>query len=119
MNSKIAFVSAMLALAVAAADHQPAHAMPRAVKNNPQMCENSGYAWNALRSQCEGCEFGIMGTKPGTKSICGILAPCKIVVEEAGGRFTDFEGRPTIYSGTALVTNGHLHDATLALLRHS
>lgn len=47
------------------------------------------------------------------------LAPCKIVVEEAGGRFTDFEGRPTIYSGTALVTNGHLHDPTLALLRHS
>ena len=47
------------------------------------------------------------------------LAPCKIVVEEAGGRFTDFEGRPTIYSGTALVTNGHLHDATLAALRRS
>jgi histidinol-phosphatase len=45
------------------------------------------------------------------------LAPCKIVVEEAGGRFTDFEGRPTIYSGTALVTNGHLHDTVLALLR--
>jgi histidinol phosphatase-like enzyme (inositol monophosphatase family) len=47
------------------------------------------------------------------------LAPCKIVVEEAGGRFTDFEGRPTIYSGTAVVTNGHLHDATLAALRRS
>ena len=47
------------------------------------------------------------------------LAPCKIVVEEAGGRFTDFEGRPTIYSGTALVTNGHLHEATLALLRRA
>ena len=47
------------------------------------------------------------------------LAPCKIVVEEAGGRFTDFEGRPTIYSGTALVTNGHLHEATLAALRRS
>jgi histidinol-phosphatase len=45
------------------------------------------------------------------------LAPCKIVVEEAGGRFTDFEGRPTIYSGTALATNGHLHDAAVALLR--
>ena len=45
------------------------------------------------------------------------LAPCKIVVEEAGGRFTDFEGKPTIYSGTALATNGHLHDAALALLR--
>jgi histidinol-phosphatase len=45
------------------------------------------------------------------------LAPCKIVVEEAGGRFTDFEGRPTIYSGTALATNGHLHDLAVDLLR--
>jgi histidinol-phosphatase len=45
------------------------------------------------------------------------LAPCKILVEEAGGRFTDFDGRPTIYTGTALATNGHLHDAVLALLR--
>ncbi len=45
------------------------------------------------------------------------LAPCKILVEEAGGRFTDFDGRPTIYSGTAFATNGHLHDAALALLR--
>jgi len=45
------------------------------------------------------------------------LAPCKIVVEEAGGRFTDFDGRPTIYTGSALATNGRLHDAALALLR--
>ena len=45
------------------------------------------------------------------------LAPCKILVEEAGGRFTDLEGRPTIYSSSALATNGRLHDAALALLR--
>ena len=45
------------------------------------------------------------------------LAPCKILLEEAGGRFTDFDGRPTIYSGTALASNGLLHDAALALLR--
>jgi histidinol-phosphatase len=44
------------------------------------------------------------------------LAPCKIVVEEAGGRFTDLSGKPTIYSGNALATNGRLHEATLALL---
>jgi histidinol-phosphatase len=44
------------------------------------------------------------------------LAPCKIVVEEAGGRFTDLAGRPTIYSGNALVSNGRLHDAALTLL---
>jgi len=45
------------------------------------------------------------------------LAACKLLVEEAGGRFTDLDGRPTIYSGTALATNGRLHDAVLALLR--
>ena len=44
------------------------------------------------------------------------LAPCKIVVEEAGGRFTDLAGTPTIYSGNALATNGSLHDTALALL---
>ena len=44
------------------------------------------------------------------------LAPCKIVVEEAGGRFTDLAGRPTIYSGNAVVSNGHLHDVALSLL---
>ena len=45
------------------------------------------------------------------------LAPCKIVVEEAGGRFTDLAGEPTIYSGQALVSNGRLHDVALSLLR--
>lgn len=45
------------------------------------------------------------------------LAPVKILVEEAGGRFTDFSGTPSIYSGTALATNGRLHDTALALLR--
>ena len=45
------------------------------------------------------------------------LAPCKLLVEEAGGRFTDWDGNPTIYTGTALATNGRLHDAAPALLR--
>jgi histidinol-phosphatase len=45
------------------------------------------------------------------------LAACKIVVEEAGGRFTDFAGRPSIYTGSALVSNGRVHDVALALLR--
>jgi histidinol-phosphatase len=45
------------------------------------------------------------------------LAPCKILVEEAGGVFTDLEGRATIYTGSALATNGHLHEAALGLLR--
>jgi histidinol-phosphatase len=47
------------------------------------------------------------------------LAPCKILVEEAGGVFTDLAGTATIYTGSALATNGHLHEAALGLLRRA
>jgi histidinol-phosphatase len=33
-----------------------------------------------------------------------------LLVEEAGGRVTDFEGRRAIDTGTFLATNGHLHE---------
>lgn len=45
------------------------------------------------------------------------LAPLKILVEEAGGRFTDLDGKPTHTSGHALATNGKFHDAILKALR--
>ena len=38
-------------------------------------------------------------------------------LEEAGGAFSDFEGKPTIYSGTAFATNGVLHATALAHFR--
>ena len=44
------------------------------------------------------------------------LAPFKVLFGEAGGRLTDFAGRPTIYSGTVVASNGRLHDTALALL---
>jgi histidinol-phosphatase len=47
------------------------------------------------------------------------LAALLILVEEAGGRLTDMTGAPTIYSGTALATNGLLHQAALDLMRGS
>ncbi len=37
------------------------------------------------------------------------LAAPSIVVEEAGGRFTDLDGKRTIHSGHVLATNGRLH----------
>lgn len=40
-----------------------------------------------------------------------------LLVEEAGGRATDFEGRRAIDTGTFLATNGRLHDEVLARLR--
>jgi histidinol-phosphatase len=39
-----------------------------------------------------------------------------ILVEEAGGRMTDFEGVRSIQRGTFLATNGHLHEAVRARL---
>lgn len=37
------------------------------------------------------------------------LAPLQVLVEEAGGRFTDFEGRPTIAGGRCVASNGRVH----------
>jgi histidinol-phosphatase len=46
------------------------------------------------------------------------LAPLLVIVEEAGGRFTDLEGRPRIDGGSAVASNGLLHDQVLEALRH-
>ncbi len=43
-------------------------------------------------------------------------AAVETVITEAGGRFTDWQGRPRIDSGDGLATNGLLHDAVLGLL---
>jgi histidinol-phosphatase len=45
------------------------------------------------------------------------LAPLALIVSEAGGRFTDLDGRPGPDGGSALATNGLLHDAALAHLK--
>ncbi|HWA05512.1 MAG TPA: inositol monophosphatase family protein, partial [Ignavibacteria bacterium] len=47
------------------------------------------------------------------------VAPVKICVEEAGGRFTDINGNDSIYSGNAVVTNGKVHDAVLEMLNEN
>jgi histidinol-phosphatase len=39
------------------------------------------------------------------------------LLAEAGGKLTDLEGKPSVYSGHALSTNGALHEAALAALR--
>ena len=45
---------------------------------------------------------------------CAALKP---IVEEAGGRFTDLKGNATIHGGSAVSSNGLLHDRVLALLQ--
>jgi histidinol-phosphatase len=44
-------------------------------------------------------------------------APFLTILDEAGGRFTDWRGTATIHGGEAVGTNGLLHAAVLDLLR--
>src|SRR5947209_16007805 len=44
------------------------------------------------------------------------LAALQVIVEEAGGRFTDLGGLAHADGGSAVSTNGSLHDEVLALL---
>jgi histidinol-phosphatase len=44
------------------------------------------------------------------------VAATKILVTEAGGRYSDFDGSPSIYTGTAVISNGHVHDEVLKIL---
>lgn len=45
------------------------------------------------------------------------LAPLLVIVEEAGGRFTDRAGVRTVSGGNAVATNGRIHDAVLSVMR--
>jgi len=45
------------------------------------------------------------------------MAAVQIIVEEAGGRFSTLDGRPRADGGSAISSNGLLHDAVMAALR--
>jgi histidinol-phosphatase len=45
------------------------------------------------------------------------LAATKVIVEEAGGRFTDFDGVARADGGCAISSNGLLHEEVIAALR--
>jgi histidinol-phosphatase len=47
------------------------------------------------------------------------VAPLQVIVEEAGGRFSDLTGAATIDGGSAITTNGLLHDEALAILNRT
>lgn len=47
---------------------------------------------------------------------CAALIP---ILQEAGGRFTDWQGQVTVDGGDAVSTNGALHDEMIARLSHS
>jgi histidinol-phosphatase len=46
------------------------------------------------------------------------VAAIKPIIEEAGGRFSDWDGQPNIHRPDVAATNGKLHDAVLRVLRN-
>jgi histidinol-phosphatase len=63
----------------------------------------------------EGAVDAAVYAEPGVK--LWDLAPLKVIVEEAGGRFTDLAGTATDDGGSAVSSNGLLHDEVLAAFR--
>jgi histidinol-phosphatase len=45
------------------------------------------------------------------------VAPIQVLVEEAGGRFTDWDGKPDVNRPDVVASNGRLHDEALRILK--
>jgi len=46
------------------------------------------------------------------------VAALKPIIEEAGGRFSDWDGTPSIHRPDVIVSNGKLHDEVLSILNN-
>jgi fructose-1,6-bisphosphatase/inositol monophosphatase family enzyme len=44
------------------------------------------------------------------------IAPCQVVIDEAGGRWSSLDGSSDPHRGDFIATNGHVHDAVLEIL---
>ena len=70
-----------------------------------------GDVWSYMLVAEGGMEIGL----DAQVSLWDLAAP-KVIVEEAGGRFTDLSGVARADGGSALASNGLVHDAALALV---
>jgi histidinol-phosphatase len=96
---------------------------PHVLFRPPMLERLAGLALGAQAARCygdlAGCALVLRGEAEAWVE-AGVqiwdLAPLQILVEEAGGRFTDLEGRPTHGSGSCVASNGLVHEHVLAAL---
>ena len=74
-----------------------------------------------LRTWGDGYGYALVATGRVAAMVDPIVAPYDIaampvILAEAGGRFTDLAGAPTIEGGSGLASNGRVHDELLGLL---
>ncbi len=96
---------------------------PRVLLAPPLLAPIARLATTCARTRCHGDLGGFAMVLKGQAEAwieAGVqiwdLAPMKILIEEAGGTFTDLGGAPTISSGECVVSNGLVHAHVLATL---
>jgi len=77
--------------------------------------------WDYVYGFMDGFTYGLIAE--GALEVCVNLldkawdcAAAACIITEAGGRFSDLVGKPTIHSGGIIISNGHVHDLTLNAL---
>lgn len=96
---------------------------PHVLFRPPLLERLAGLAVSAQAARCygdlAGCALVLQG-KAEAWVEAGVqiwdLGPVPVLVEEAGGRFTDLEGRPTHASGSCVASNGLVHDHVVRTL---
>jgi histidinol-phosphatase len=96
---------------------------PQVLLRPPLLERVAGLAVTAQSARCygdlAGCALVLQG-KAEAWLEAGVqlwdIAALAVLVEEAGGRFTDLEGRPTHASGNCLASNGLVHEHVLRAL---
>jgi histidinol-phosphatase len=73
-----------------------------------------GYAYGFMDAYSYGCiAAGRIDASVNLLDKPWDCAAAACIVREAGGRFSDIRGRPTVHSGSIILTNGLVHDAIL------
>ena len=96
---------------------------PHVLFRPPMLERLAGLALSAQAARCygdlAGCALVLQG-KAEAWVEAGVqiwdLGPLPVLVEEAGGKFTDLEGAPTHTSGSCVASNGLVHEHVLRAL---
>jgi histidinol-phosphatase len=97
---------------------------PRALFSPPLGARITALTLSCAQTRCygdlAGCAMVLLGRaevwiEAGVKS--WDLGPFPVLVAEAGGRYTDFDGNENVHSGHCVVSNAKLHSHVLAALK--
>jgi histidinol-phosphatase len=108
--STVADLSEVMGCALGFADKNA----PRAAAKLIELMGTWGYAYGFMDAYSYGCiAAGRLDASVNLLDKAWDCAAGACIVREAGGRFSDVRGRPTVHGGSIILTNGLVHDAIL------